>query len=605
MKNSLILSSLLILAFFTALAYLPFIPFLGFYSEDFFFSYVGHFYGPEGLIKSNAVDRPFDGYLMSWGYSILGDNVFAWHISTFLLRFFSSLILFYALKNIWPKRLQIVTLITLFFSIYPGFLQQTLPLGYQVYPLGLIFWNSSLLFTILAIKSKKIYIVFFTIISIVLQILSFANLEFFIGMEALRILLIVYLLNGNSIGFSLFISKKTLRSWRHWIPYILCLTIFVLWRIFIFNSTRDITSISWVIQTYYSDLSWVFKIPLEIFFSFSSAVILAFFIPIVINIVRLPPEVSVILVLTGFISSSFLYLYLKKIPLPEADAKFGKQLFFIGVIGALAAIFPIIIAGRQIRLFNVLDRYTVSSIVSAAFILTGLSLFKFRQFFKPLMALLIALSITSHLMNAYWHKIMWEKQNNLWWQIYWRAPKIEDGSMIIFNFPKLSENNLLNKLANKLEWQRFYWAEEQIWSEGNLFLNYNNPPEKHFHGDLLADIGIAEKIKQGDLETMNNRNIIYTRDFTRSIIINAPSDVSCLKILSGDDLIKQGPPNPPPLQIFGREPKPDWCYFFQKASLAKQLKDWDQLAKLKKEVIKKNLKPRDPGEWLVFDTKLR
>jgi hypothetical protein len=35
-----------------------------------------------------------------------------------------------------------------------------------------------------------------------------------------------------------------------------------------------------------------------------------------------------------------------------------------------------------------------------------------------------------------------------------------------------------------------------------------------------------------------------------------------------------------PKQIFGSEPEPGWCYYFEKAELARQLENWAEVARL-------------------------
>ncbi len=61
-----------------------------------------------------------------------------------------------------------------------------------------------------------------------------------------------------------------------------------------------------------------------------------------------------------------------------------------------------------------------------------------------------------------------------------------------------------------------------------------------------------------------------------------------------------GLPDGPPLKIFGSEPKHQWLYFYQKAELERQLKQWDAVAILGDEVMKQEYKPSDPSEWLPF-----
>lgn len=596
-----IIPPLLLLTFLSMLAYLILTPFLGFYSEDLFFSYVAHFYGIDGLIKSLNIDRPFNGYVLSLSYILLENNVFLWHLVAFFIRLFGGYLLFFLLLNIWPNKKYFVTFISLLFLLYPGFLQQTLPLGYQIHIITLTAWVTSITFTLMALKtSNKIKFFIYNLLSIIFQIFTFINMEIFIGMETLRLLLITHVLK---IKISIHSLKRKI---LYWSPYLISTFLFISWRILVFKSIRPETDLNWVAQTYYSNPLWIAKIPLEIIYSFLHAVIFAFFIPITINFVRLPFQYSIISIALGITSFILLFLYFRNMKENNDNKNFGKKILFIGLVSVLAAIIPIIISGRHIRIFSVLDRYTITSILGVSFIIVGFLIAKMpNSLRKFIMILLISISITSHLMNGYWHRVMWDRQKDLWWQLYWRAPKIEANAMLILDFPKFTEDTLFKSVVNKVQWYRFYWAEEQIWTTGNLFFNYSNPPTSHFYGDFLEDKDIVEKIKQGSVETINNRNITYTRDFKNSIIITVPSDISCLKIINGDKLVKTGSPTTPPKQIFGEEPPHNWCYYFQKASLSRQFKDWDQLSKLKEEVINKGLKPKDPNEWLPFADDLR
>ncbi len=626
LKNNPAISSLLLITFLCMLAYLPFIPFLGFYSDDFFFSYVSHFYGIPGIMKSLIVDRPFNGYLLAFNYFFLDlkDNVFLWHIYIFLIRLIGGYTLFFLLKKLWPKKLSTVTIITLLFLIYPGFLQQSLPLGFENYITTLTLWTFSFAFTVFAIKNRNRFMyTFLTMISLILQINSFLQVEFFIGMELLRLLIIAYITN-KEVSFTAI--KK---AYIYLAPYIASLAIFVVWRIFIFKSTREVTDIHWVAQNYYSNPLWILKIPFEVIYGFLHTVVFAFFIPIIINFVRLPIENSLIAIFFGLCCSALFYFFYGKIQEHEEyDNKFGKNLLLIGLISIVGALIPIIVSGRIVRVFLVYDRYTITSIIGVAFLLVGFLSFKFiYPLRKQAIVLLLFLSLTSHLMNGFYRTDNWNKQKDLWWQLYWRAPNIEKNAMLILDFPPVSENVLFKDVINKVKWYRFYWAEEQIWSSGNLFFNYDNQPINHFYGDFLEDKGIVEKIKNKTIENLENRNISYTRNFGNTIIVSTPSDTSCLWVLDKDrnelpshanellksnitysdpdKLVKTELPIIPPKEIFGSEPPHGWCYYFEKASLARQLKDWDKLSQMKEEALQKNLKPKDPKEWLPFKRDLR
>lgn len=62
------------------------------------------------------------------------------------------------------------------------------------------------------------------------------------------------------------------------------------------------------------------------------------------------------------------------------------------------------------------------------------------------------------------------------------------------------------------------------------------------------------------------------------------------------------PPNPvrPPEDIFGEEPEHGWCYYYQKADLARQLNDWPRVVTLYEEAEEKELRSKFGFEYVPF-----
>jgi hypothetical protein len=56
----------------------------------------------------------------------------------------------------------------------------------------------------------------------------------------------------------------------------------------------------------------------------------------------------------------------------------------------------------------------------------------------------------------------------------------------------------------------------------------------------------------------------------------------------------------PPANIFGPEPTHDWCYYYEKAELARQIRDWQQVSNLGQQVLQGAINPIDPAELLPF-----
>ncbi len=60
---------------------------------------------------------------------------------------------------------------------------------------------------------------------------------------------------------------------------------------------------------------------------------------------------------------------------------------------------------------------------------------------------------------------------------------------------------------------------------------------------------------------------------------------------------KAAPPNP---DIFGSEPAHNWCYYFEKADLARQGRDWQTVLPLEKQAKTQSLAPKFGPEYIPF-----
>ena len=81
-----------------------------------------------------------------------------------------------------------------------------------------------------------------------------------------------------------------------------------------------------------------------------------------------------------------------------------------------------------------------------------------------------------------------------------------------------------------------------------------------------------------------------------------PSFLTLAKSWSNTNLITEATSKAatPPSSIFGPEPTRDWCYYFQKAELARQFGNWEGVVELEKEVAARNLSPSNKDEWKPF-----
>ena len=53
-------------------------------------------------------------------------------------------------------------------------------------------------------------------------------------------------------------------------------------------------------------------------------------------------------------------------------------------------------------------------------------------------------------------------------------------------------------------------------------------------------------------------------------------------------------------EIFGSEPAPTWCYYYEKARLAEQAENWEQMITLWDAAVQKGFRPRSQPEFTPF-----
>ncbi len=103
------------------------------------------------------------------------------------------------------------------------------------------------------------------------------------------------------------------------------------------------------------------------------------------------------------------------------------------------ALFPVLMAGRDVNFDGGYDKYTLHASPAAAILLVafifGFSRGRGRQM---LLGLLIFLGVSSSVLNAYHWERFWENQRAVWWQLWWRAPGLQDGTVLLVSIPEES-----------------------------------------------------------------------------------------------------------------------------------------------------------------------
>jgi hypothetical protein len=117
------------------------------------------------------------------------------------------------------------------------------------------------------------------------------------------------------------------------------------------------------------------------------------------------------------------------------------------------------------------------------------------------------------------------------------------------------------------------------------------------------------------------RNVVFEGSTTDSIVVHYKAGQACVRVLTKVDkvsplltadeqtltaishlerILPQENPAISPAEIFGPEPEHGWCYYFEKADLARQIGDWQTAAALGDEARARGLTPATGMEWVPF-----
>lgn len=125
-------------------AYGLLVPWLGFFWDDWPYTWFARTLGPGGLIKALINDRVFLAGIYAVSTTIFGQFPIVWQIFAILTRWLSVLAVWWALRQAWPRQTRQVTWVAILFAVYPGFLQQWISVVYsQAYLLWLLRYSPS------------------------------------------------------------------------------------------------------------------------------------------------------------------------------------------------------------------------------------------------------------------------------------------------------------------------------------------------------------------------------------------------------------------------------------------------------------------------------
>ncbi|MDZ4159039.1 MAG: hypothetical protein U1B80_04535 [Anaerolineaceae bacterium] len=603
----------LVLLLLSIAAYGLLIPYLGFYWDDWPMVWFAHRLGPAGYDEVFSSDRPFLAGVYLLTTSLLKTVPLQWQILGIFSRWLTSLALWWTLRRLWQRSGEQIAWIAILFTVYPGFKQQPISVVYGNGFLLLFAFLLSFGLMLQALRNPSRYWLW-TAGGILTYAVCMFSTEYYVGLDLFRPILI-WLVLSESVG------KRRLRLFqtlRHWAPYLLVLLAFLVWRVFIFKfptyqpglvegfaDTPTATGVHLlvrVIQDVFTTgwLAWssTFRFPHPADFSLLSD--------------------TLYWVVVG-LSLPLVWFYLVKFrrgeqdlppASPEIHSHWALQAMALGAAALVLGGVPFWITELPITLDFPWDRFSLALMLGSAIFFVGLLSWALRTRLQLvfILGLMISMAIGSHFHNANSYRRDWLTQKDFFWQLVWRAPGLEPGTILLTHKLPLvyySDNSLtaplnwiyapddhtytmsyflaftqvrlgrsIPDLKPGLPVQQGYRSAQFVGNTSNALVVFYSPP---------GCLRLLDPAREGDLP-------IFPAEIERAMVISQPGQV----------ILDPAQPAQPPLEIFGSTPPPNWCYYFQKADLARQLGNWQQVAAIGNQEFQAGFFPAEASELVLF-----
>ncbi len=584
---------------------------LGFYYDDWYVLWSASARGAGSLVGLFSTDRPAMGYLYFLVYRVIGDSMLGWHLYTLAWRSVGAISFYWIICALWPNRKLLSTLAAMVFVVYPAFLSEPDALTKVNHLTGFGLALSSMALMLAAIRAQK------KIVQIPLEIMAVAAgsayvwiYEYMIGLEAMRLALLGLLFYKKGLK-SFFAIIKAI-AWKYW-PYVITISAFVYWRLFIFTSTRPATNVESLIGDYGSNpVYMVIRIIVQTILDFLSVTVFAWFVKLYNYLAQ--AEFSRIAVALFIGCVGILLVFLVRFLFSRSsgtedesgeDHRTALEMVGVGLVGTIFAILPVVISNRSINLLDAYKSYGLHPSAGAILLVMGLLvLFRPKSRFAALVVLLFISMATNSLNLDYW-KTLWQMEQRMWWQVAWRAPDIANDTFVMAYAPT----------------GYLYMQDYEIWGPLNLIYRSERYQAPSIQSEVLNVDTLLDVVNR-TVSDRYVRDIFLHRDYGNLLLISQPSLNSCVHIIDGKmpafsaserlivkeagifsniNFIKTGANfRTPPAAIFGNEPDHDWCYFYQKASLARQTGDWKTILELYDTAQNNGLHPVDRSEYFPF-----
>jgi hypothetical protein len=584
---------------------------LGFYWDDWPFAWFLHSFGASEFIEAFRPFRPFLGPIFTVTTALFGENPFTWQLVGLVTRFFLSLEVWFVLRYVWPSQKWNLLWIVFLFTVYPGYRQQWVALTHVNQELIPLLWLiASFGATVYALRNER-YRNSLTALALALQALGLFSTEYFFGLEILRFFFLIVIFAQASTFRKDILRKASI----HWLPYFCVWILNAAWT-YAYHQSSAYRSYGLNILSR-SSLS-LLGIGNEILTTISLAGFASWLDSFQIFSViegTLTQAVSLIVLLISASATFLCMCYTGNGPKDQGSSKtdtWSLQIMAIGLVAIFAGRLPSWAAGLPLKLAFDYDRFMLSIMLGASMFIIGLATFILKDGKRKilLLSLLIGFSTAYQFSISNTFRRDWENQRTFLWQLAWRIPALQKDTVLLTGELPLKYVSDM-QITAPINW--IYSSSINDRQLPYLLVYIKSRLNSSTLPSLRPDIPIQSQYRTVHFNGSTSNSVVIYKDADGCLRVLDPIYgnsqtvpganyllISAIQ-LSNMDRIQADAPQPRLDQsLFGPEPEHGWCYFYEKAELARQQSDWEQVVKLYDQAQQDGLSVSMPVENLPF-----
>jgi tetratricopeptide (TPR) repeat protein len=585
-------------------------PFTGFYGDEWQIVY-------EYIVNNSAGLARYlydDGHpLATWSYvlsfNLLGIQPLAWQLYSLVLRVLSVLGFWIILRRVWPQKPREIWMAAVLFALYPQFHLQAQAVSYYEVWLSYIFLWLSFYFSIRSLQEPQRFWVY-TLAAVVFKIGHPLSSEYTWGTELMRPFLLWFALAPalrEQVKASVW--RVVAALWPH---VLLSLALFV-WRVVLYQSPTgfraDPRLIEWLVKDPWQTLRGVllYIVPDTVLILFTSWQ--KVFQPETFNFGSLFNILSLLIAVVGG-GLTWLVLRREHQNMDEKLPGWTIGALLTGLASLIFGLLPLYVGGYfpSTGTEPWSGRFILGSLPGIALLVVLMITFFIRDADRQVLffSLLTGLMLAWQLQAGNEFRRMWNNQADFFRQLVWRASALERNTAILVdgNILPLMRGvgfalNAVYEQAPSDKGQLAYWY---FFMDNKIFTDTSSLPggveirdgrySTYFEGNSRDMVAVSFRTDGSQCLWLVNAD--QARYAPRSSLFGQISGINAFdRILPssrGDTLEK----------LFGRQEPPAWCYYFEKADLARQLGDWELAKSLWEQAESRNIKPLHGLEYLPF-----